>query len=423
MNLERLKNPIHLIKSIALKAKHGRLKTVPVDCILLGGEAGLSANQYARLVDDPLRPSTKFLDGPHWQLLCDYQTKGDAVFGMEAFKETSYYNNAIQVIELFGRYFSAESDDELLKIAKRFVLSFTGASSEDWGNEKDHTAKGRLIRVRPVKYSRRYAVLDGNHRLAGAIWNGAKHVKVRVSGPPQATPAQEMLLDVLWQSGRCELYQPVELPEVSEWLLVRRCTDRRDKMINFLEVLLDDRTGKTYCDLGCSYGWFVGEMHKHGYRSFGVERDPFALRIGDVVYGIDKERLFRSDVVRFVTRNQKEYDAVSFFSVIHHFLLAGEERLASTAMRHVDRMTREVLFFESGEEHEVWFEKRLRGWNEQKIMEWVLDNTSFSHCYRLGRDRDSVGKFRNNYSRMLFAFTRRRVSSDAYGHGYSRVSG
>src|SRR5215210_6614129 len=113
------------------------------------------------------------------------------------------------------------------------------------------------VLVAPVRGSECFQVLDGHHRLARTIAGGARYVDVTLKRTSVTTPLQDLLNRMTWLEGNRELYQPIDAPELRQsWSIVRRCTDRRDKMLAFLgeRGLLPPAAG-TYLDVACFYGW------------------------------------------------------------------------------------------------------------------------------------------------------------------------
>jgi 2-polyprenyl-3-methyl-5-hydroxy-6-metoxy-1,4-benzoquinol methylase len=191
------------------------------------------------------------------------------------------------------------------------------------------------------------------------------------------------------------------------WVLVRRCTDRFEKMKRFLEKHgLMPPQDKAYLDIGCSYGWFVREMDRLSFEAYGVEIDWAAVEIGRRVYGLKPSRVTRSEVVRFLKGHQRSYDIVSCFSLIHHFVMGRGSISAEEMLKLIEKVTRTVLFFETGETHEAWFRDSLSDWNADYVERWLATNSGFTKIYRLGTDCDNVPPFTDNYGRTLFACMR-----------------
>ncbi|MDI6746909.1 MAG: class I SAM-dependent methyltransferase [Rhodocyclaceae bacterium] len=388
-------------------ARRKRAKRVPIANILRGGENGIPGNKYVRLVGDPLRSSTRISEGPHVQLLRAYLAEGAAIFDPQYFEHTAYYRNAAECIEFTGRYFTATRNREIIGIATNFLESFRAGATGSFPVAHGHSATDANIVLRPIAYSDCYELVDGNHRIANQIVEGNTHVIADIEADPAATPAQELLLDVIWQNGRQELYQPVELPEVAGWPLVRVCSDRLMLMTSFLRSRGLLAAGTSLLDLGCSYGWFLSQMKsKRGFEVKGVDRDPFALAVGRQIYNLPESNLIRSSIPAYLLSHHEKYDVVCLFSVLHHFLLSQQAITAPELIGLADKITSRVLFFETGQGTEAWFAKTLPGWTPEYIERWLKSNTTFSEIVPLGQDEDSRGAFAENYKRTLFACVR-----------------
>jgi hypothetical protein len=297
--------------------------------------------------------------------------------------------------------------EQVRRGAQRFVDSYRGLSQSLPRQDGEHYQRdGAEISVRPVLDSRCFQVVEGHHRLAIAHARGVRYVRAIVQQPPVTTPVQELLLDVLWLNGRHELYQPIDAPEVADWILVRRCTDRLAKMTAFLraERMLPRQPG-SYLDVASSYGWFVSEMAKAGFRAEGVERDPIAISVGREMYGLKAAQVHRADSVMFLRGLKTKYDVLSCFSLVHHFILNDFGVTPEELLHLLDSATARVMFFDMGQEHE-YPNGRLAGWNEDRIHSWLQANSTFKRIVRLGPDEDAVPPNQTNFSRMLFACIR-----------------
>jgi hypothetical protein len=384
-----------------------RLKPILVDACLLGGDSGITSARFARMVGDIRRASRPISEWPHVKLLREYEKIGDRMWEPGVFEQTEYYQNALLNIEMCGSYHSAMTPDQIYWGASRFVSAYRGISEtlplqEGESYERD----SEEIAVRPVKDSACYQVLEGHHRLAIAHVKGIREVRALIKQPPVATPVQELLLDVLWLKGRRELYQPVDSPEVAGWVLVRRCSDRLTKMTAFLHAEgLMPPEASSYLDVASSYGWFVSEMAKAGFRSEGVERDPIAISVGKVIYGLRPEQVHRSDSVNFLRALKSRYDVTSCFSLTHHYFLNQSNASPEELLHLLDAATGRVMFFDMGQGHE-YPEGKLAGWDADRIHLWLQANTTFTRIVRLGPDEDAVPPNQNSFGRMLFACLR-----------------
>jgi hypothetical protein len=383
--------------------------TISIDLnkILLGGENDLSGYRYSLLTGDFKRPSCRAASGPHATLLRDYLEFGDRVLEAPLFEQTAYFKNAQQCIDLFGDYFPGiDVDERIVLAAERFVRLFDGREVVDFPAE-GHSRDGDIIQVVPIRDSDCYQLIQGNHRVAFAVAQGKTHIKARVDlRQTEVTPIQFLLENLQWEKGEKVVYQPLPCPELElNWTLGRRCSDRLARMISFIS-----RPGRPtwdnmrLLDLGSYYGWFVSEFARRGLDAEGVEKDNIAIQIGKIAYGNLDERIHRTEMRRFLGQLAHPYDVVCCLSIMHHLITGRERGNALELLRLVDRATKDVLFFEMGQEDERWFASALNGWNVDAIEKWVLDNTNFASSFRLGPDEDGVGRFAGNFGRTLFAF-------------------
>jgi hypothetical protein len=384
-----------------------QMRPIRVDACLLGGDNGVSAASFARMVGDIRRASRPISEWPHVKLLRQFDSIGERIWEREVFKETDYYRNAALNIEIFGSYHGAVTPDQIHWGTRRFVYAYRGLGVTFPRQEGEtYVRDSEVLTVYPVKHSAYYQVSHGHHRLAIAYMKGVREVRALIRQPPITTPVHDLLLDVLWLKGRRELYQPIDSPEVGGWVEVRRCSDRLAKMTAFLcaEGLMPPASS-SYLDVACCYGWFVSEMAKVGFQAEGVERDPIAISVGQVMYGLEPRQAHRADAVTFLRALQDQYDVTSCFSLMHHYLLNRLNVSAEELLGMLDSATRRVMFFDMGQSHEYPDEK-FKGWDPDHIHRWLETNTTFTRIVRLGVDEDAVPPFQRSYGRMLFACVR-----------------
>ncbi len=368
----------------------------------------MDANRFSRIIGQPLLPSTPIERWPHTGLLQEHRRIGDRILDPELFFKTDYAKLGMLCIDVTGQYFNAKTPDALIGVAKDFLVrSYGNASPLQSPNNlgEGHSRPGEPVLVRPISLSDCFQVVDGHHRLA-IEWSQGNHKALVAScGKPVMTPLQEMIRDSTWSRGSLELYQPVESPELEkEWILVRRCKDRLNKMLQFLDSHgFSQGDAHTYLDVASNYGWFVAKMSEHGYRSHGVERDPMACRLASLLNGLKPEQVFQSEAVRFLSSTPQKYDIVSCLSLLHHFALGLNAIDASELLRLLDSATQHVLFIDMGQSHEAWFKNTLPEWDADFIEKWIRETSTFKHIVRLGPDHDNVFPFADNYGRELFA--------------------
>lgn len=373
---------------------------VPVGRLLLGGQNGLTAASFARAAGDLWWPSTPVGKGPHVEMLRQASTMTDCEI-----LSSDYGHMARVVIAATGNYFEATDDAGIVQVARDFAQG-TGHAPNPHSPRTGRSRPGVEVRVNRIRASHHFQVVDGHHRIARQLVEGASHVRARCGWFPTSTPVQDLLDRMTWIGGTRELYQPVPAPELEEsWVVVRRCTDRLAKMQHFLEDL-DGPRPTSYVDVASCYGWFVAHMARAGYLAEGIERDPLALELGQAAYGLDPARIRIGDAVEVLAEGTRQWDVVSCLSLLHHFALGRGTIDAPTFLRLLDDATGRVLFLDTGQSHEEWLGSKLSGWQTEDIRRFLEQESSFDSVHDLGPDEDAEGPYVHNYGRHLFACVR-----------------
>jgi SAM-dependent methyltransferase len=325
---------------------------------------------------------------------------------LEEFRRTEYFENAMQCIDIFGRYFDIRDEEGVRDFAVAFIDRYEGRATPG-PLRFGQSSPGSPVRVRPIAESDLYEVVDGHHRTAIAEMRGEEYLMVQVEGPAVYTPLQTLLFDVEWTDHRRELQQPVAAPELRNWILARRCQDHLDMMTAFLrrnDLLPPEVT--SYLDIASRYGWFVAQMSALGFEARGVERNPSAAAVGVAAYRIPSVWIARSDCVRYLRSEMRSFDVVSCLGLLHHFVLGEGGVSAEELIRLIDSRTGRVLFIDTGECHEARYAESLRGWTPDFVEQWLREHTTFSRVVRLGTDSDRILPNEKGYGRTLFACSR-----------------
>jgi 2-polyprenyl-3-methyl-5-hydroxy-6-metoxy-1,4-benzoquinol methylase len=365
----------------------------------------MSARRFAEATGLLLDPSTRLVDSAQVDLLHRFDAIGDEVYSRDVLVHTPYFERIRNAAEISGHHRGVREEDDLIQVAREFVDRYQG---RDIPHRPGRSNANVMTRVRRIDRSDCFEIRDGHHRLAIEAARGARHVDVLVERPTSTTPVQRLLRKMSWLDGQERLYQPVDLPEVANWALMRRCTDRLAMMLHFLDGLsvTDSSSERTYLDVGACYGWFVAQMHARGFDARGIEQDPLSRVLAPLVYQLEEERLMIGDAVEWLRQQSTKVDVVSCFSMLHHFVLGRGSCSAEELISLLDKVTGDVLFLDTGQSHEAWFRLVLPEWTSEYIPRWILDNTTFTSVTPLGRDHDDVGAFSNQYGRTLFACTR-----------------
>lgn len=377
---------------------------VPVDRILLGSQNGLAAATWASLTDDLLWPSRPVAAGPHAALLREAKRGHLSDSDILA---SEYAAMARDCVRHTGDFFGARDDTGILAVARGRVSEPVPSRSLP-----RQTPPGQPIKVAPIRDSDCYQVIDGHHRVAAMAVAGVAEVPALVRRIPESTPLQDLLDRMSWIGGAHELYQPVTSPELEQsWRTVRQCTDR----LNAMRTVLDELglAGGTHLDVASCYGWFVSEMTALGFASEGVEADPLAPQLGSLLLSLDPARITVSDAIPFLNGDlpdagtTRTWDVVTCFSLLHHFALGRGSATAAQLVRLLGRATGQVLFLDTGQEHERWFHDRLPEWDAAYIANFLRCHGGFDEVIDLGPDQDAVAPYQGNYGRHLFAAIRR----------------
>jgi SAM-dependent methyltransferase len=211
-----------------------------------------------------------------------------------------------------------------------------------------------------------------------------------------ATALQTLVLTV---NRTKELYHPIDRPEFdSSWERVRRCDDRLAMMLRFLVSNGHKLDELSVVDLGCSYGWFVSEFSKQGCCAIGVDRDPAALKIGRIAYGLHAEQSIQTGIMTFLRSCNRTFDVVLLLSILQDFAQRPDFGSPEELLKRIDAITESYLFLETGQNHEQWY--------RNKLFNLILQHTSFNHVLPLGVGSDNVGSYSDNYARTLFVCLR-----------------
>ena len=140
---------------------HRGLDQVPTERILLGGQNGHTAEEYAAWSGDLTWGSTRVLDGPHAELL-RRSASGD--LSDAEILDSGYGAMARACIRGSGHYFGAADDAGVVRVARDFLgHDNEGATA---GRKPAQSAPDTPVLLAPVRGSGCFQVIDGHHRVA-----------------------------------------------------------------------------------------------------------------------------------------------------------------------------------------------------------------------------------------------------------------
>lgn len=205
------------------------------------------------------------------------------------------------------------------------------------------------------------------------------------------------------------LYQPSPIDAInSNSIIIRKTSEQRlNSMINFSnEYFKNNLKNKTFLDVGCSIGYFLNGMKDICKSVTGIENNQLQLFTSQLFYKNIFDKIIQGDLIEELPK-LKQYNIVSFLSVLHMIMQGNSEQMAVEVMQMIDQKTKDILFFEMAEGREINYQNT--GWTPDSIVEYVLSNTSFKYYKSLFVDSDGVGDFEGNFGRTLFAFYRNEI--------------
>lgn len=375
-----------------------------LDKILVGTMSGISSQDWFRITGDPTRFSMLLSDSPYLSFLKKVDANPHMLSNDKMLEETSYFKMADLCLKHMGWYFDATTPQGIREWMRQYYKIYkadSDISQKLYIESHGHSKSGICPVVHRISDSDMYEVYDGHHRLAIALAKGHKSIQVIFRGKKR-TFIQEELLHVNQTKGT-ELYQPVPLPEVQTWSLIRKCDDRLAMMLQFLDNKEMSISNATVLDCACSYGWFVKQFKDKGAKVIGLDRDATALNLGQLIYKLEPADFRHDYLEKFLLHSKDNFDIVLCLSILHHYAIGKEMGSAENIIKRLSEITNNVLFIDTGQSHESWFCKTLPQWNASFIHQFLLEHGSFTEVIPLGVDTDNTGRYRDNYGRMLFA--------------------
>ena len=226
--------------------------------------------------------------------------------------------------------------------------------------------------------------------------------------PAMPTKLQSLVTQVARSQKLPGLYQSIDSVEFdNSWAVFRRCTERLNMMLKFLSLGNYFADDLSVLDLGCSYGWFVSEFFKKGANVIGVDANGAALKIGQIAYGLTAKQVVESDLLGYLENCDRTYDVVLLLSVLHHFALKPHStKRPAEVLKRADAVTESVLFIDTGQAHEQRYRKKLADWDDDFIINFVKEHSSFDRVIPLGVDSDRGQQWCTDFGRTLFACVR-----------------
>lgn len=388
----------HLIK---------KTKKIQISQLLIGQQSGIPLKYWVKLSGEEDRISVPLVSSPYVSFLMEVQKNKKLIYNNSFLENSPYFKLGLICINTIGHFMGAKNKEELKKWMQTYFLLYQNKLKGQVADiilkiEDGHSKQGDPIKLRKIKHSNCYEIIDGHHRVAMDYLMGKKEIRAIIIDKGYSI-LQEKLLKINITHGR-ELYQPIDKLDVLSWPVIRRCDDRFEMMRSFL--LSKKIKEGSVLDLACSYGFFLKKFKETGLNVFGLDRDKRAIEICKLVNHLDSKELKIDRIENFLQNSKCQWDIVLFLSILHHYIIGKEPGEFSQILKQLDKITGKILFLDMGQNHEEWFSTTLANWDEDYIIKKIKENTSFKQIIPLGKDKDNLGKYTKNYGRTLFACVR-----------------
>lgn len=177
--------------------------------------------------------------------------------------------------------------------------------------------------------------------------------------------------------GEKQLYQPIELEEYADWIVVRPDSQRRMEIItqvlrdNGLLPDVESRGRVTYLDIGCNTGFFCHHLRKLGFHAEGIdvaEREIKVAKLLDAFVRRDFNVYTHTEALRYLQETRdRQFDVTSAFSVFQWIMVESLDR-GIACLEMLFAKTRQCCFLELGYASEPHYQGRLP---DQIDREWV----------------------------------------------------
>lgn len=382
-----------------------RNRKIAISKILVGQQAGIPLKKWVEISGEKERISLPLVDSPYVSFLKEVQRDEKLLNDDKFLINSSYFKLGLRCIKVKGHFLGAKNEDELKQWMKNYYLIYKNRINGKRANlslkiEDGHSKDGDKIKLREIKDSDSYEIIDGHHRIAINYLMGKKYIEAIIIEKGHSA-LQDKLLKINIVNKRVELHQPIDKLDVKYWPVIRRCNDRFDMMKKFIST--NKIKINSVLDLACSYGWFIYQFKNMGFKVLGIDRDEKAIEIADIVYNITPKETKVTRIENFLNLSRDKYDIVLFLSILHHYGIGKESGDIKKILKGLDKITKKVLFLDTGQNHEIWLKKRLSEWDDNYIINLIKSNTSFKSVIPLGKDKDNRGNYKGNYNRTLFA--------------------
>jgi hypothetical protein len=320
-------------------------RSIPVASLLMGSQAGLDSTGFADAFGTLRYGSLPMDQSPHVELLRLARRVARRLSDDEI-RATSYYAFGRHLASIWGEYFGAATDDELVQISRNFI---------EWsfGNAPRITAHsggsrfGDEVLVAKISGSSAYQVIDGHHRLAVAIARGDTTARVHRTWLSAETALQRRLWERGYGLTRAKaLAQPVAARELGDWPVSKNCLDRLVRIVRLADAeLADAPSPRRFLDVGCGYGWYLAELKGRDWRVHGIDRDGFGIEMATAFHGVSSDEISAGEWASTAASLPGTFDLVACFDL--GALVAADAEATLPLLGALDARTAHVLVIDA----------------------------------------------------------------------------
>jgi hypothetical protein len=277
-------------------------RRVPASRLLMGAQCRLDAVAFSEAIGSPRYGSMPMLDGPHVALLRQAKASPSPLDD-DALRASAYFSFGAVVRDEWGDYFGATTDDELVAQTRNFLDWAIDDARRTTGNSGSPSEDGIL--VARVAGTASYAVVDGHHRVAKALADGATHLRVQRTWLSTDTPLRARLAG--GAPPRC-LEAPLPARDL-EGVPVAHNMEAR--YVGLLRALGHDHAPGRLLEVGPGYGWLSARLKQRGWDVHVVVPHAVDASAAVGILGLARDDVLDGDAADLVAGLGGRFDAVA----------------------------------------------------------------------------------------------------------------
>ncbi len=238
-SLSKLKQQVQFAR-LAMSGNPVYTSEVNLEDVLIGEQCATPLEKWVERTREWNRASCPLKDSPYVHLLRTISEDESRLHDDDYLETQPYYQMARVAVEFSGSYFGATAPQEIKRQMCAFYENYTnirdGRHSSVSSDDYRHSAHGDPLQMSKIANSNCYELGDGHHRAAIFYMLGKRRVTAQILGE-KATYLQ-CLVRQCGVNG-AELDQPIETPDVRDWIVRRKCRDR----LRWLSIFSANRDG------------------------------------------------------------------------------------------------------------------------------------------------------------------------------------